>query len=172
MADGGSASESAKPVKPVVLFLCTANACRSQMAEALARRALGAQADVFSAGVRPGERVDARALRVLGELGVELPGARNKSIAEAEALFAGREPALVVTVCGNADEEPCPIYRRAARKVHRGFRDPPHLARDAGVAEGDDDAALPFYREVRDEIETMLRAELAGLLPGVALLPL
>ena len=53
-----------------------------------------------------------------------------------------------------------------------GFRDPPHLARDAGVAEGDDDAALPFYREVRDEIETMLRAELAGLLPGVALLPL
>lgn len=157
--------------KPVVLFLCTANACRSQMAEALARRALGEQADVFSAGVRPGERVDPRALLALAELGVALPGARNKSIAEAEALFAGRKPALVVTVCGNADEEPCPIYGRAARKVHRGFRDPPHLARDAGAA-ATDAAALPFYREVRDEIEAMLRAELEGLLPGVTLLPL
>ena len=157
----------AAPTKPVVLFLCTANACRSQMAEALARRALGAQADVFSAGVRPGERVDPRALMVLREIGIELPGARNKSIAEAEALFAPRAPALVVTVCGNADEEPCPIYGKAARKVHRGFRDPPHLARAAGAE--DDAAALPFYREVRDEIEAMLRAELAGLVPGVVL---
>ena len=153
--------------RPVVLFLCTANACRSQMAEALARRALGAQADVFSAGVRPGVRVDPLALRALAEIGVELPGARNKSIAEAEELFAPRAPALVVTVCGNADEEPCPIYGRAARKVHRGFRDPPHLARDAGA--NSDDAALPFYREVRDEIEAMLRAELAGLVPGIVL---
>ena len=55
----------------------------------------------------------------------------------------------------------------AARKVRRGFRDPPHLARAAGAE--DDAAALPFYREVRDEIEAMLRAELAGLVPGVVL---
>ena len=151
---------------PVVLFLCTANACRSQMAEALARRELaerGVDALVLSAGVRPGARVDPLALAALAELGVEHAGARNKSIEEAEALFAGRRAALVVTVCGNADEEPCPIFARAAKKVHRGFRDPPHLARDAG-ASGDEARALPFYREVRDEILAFVRGELPQLL--------
>jgi arsenate reductase len=148
--------------RPVILFLCTANACRSQMAEALARVALP-HADCFSAGVRPGSRVDPNAIIVLGEKGLVLTNPTNKSIADAEALFAPRRADFVITVCGNADKEPCPIYNKAQKKIHRGFRDPPHVAAESGL-EGD--AALACYREVRDEIEAFVRDELTKLCPA------
>lgn len=150
-------------VKPVILFLCTANACRSQMAEALAKRAFGDRVDVYSAGVKPGGKVDAMALVALSELGISHEGAYNKSIADAEKLFEGRRAAIVVTVCDKADSEPCPIYSKAQRKIHYGFRDPPHVARDRGF-EGDD--VLPTYREIRDEIEAYITGPLKKELPA------
>ena len=143
--------------RPVLLFLCTANACRSQMAEALAKHAYGDRADVFSAGVKPGERVDAVALTVLSELGIAHSTAYNKSITDAEKLFEGRRAAIVVTVCDTADAEPCPIYTKAQKKIHRGFRDPPHVAKER-ACEGVD--ALPTYREIRDEINEFINGPL------------
>ena len=141
--------------RPVILFLCTANACRSQMAEALAKHAYGDRADVFSAGVKPGERVDAVALTVLSELGITHAAAYNKSITDAEKLFEGRRAAIVVTVCDKADAEPCPIYTKAQKKIHRGFRDPPHVAKERACED-----ALPTYREIRDEINEFIKGQL------------
>jgi len=154
-----------------VVFLCTANACRSQMGEALCRKAFGDQVEVYSAGVKPGPRVDPLALVALKEIGIDHSNSRNKSSKEAEALFEGRRPDLVVTVCDNAAEEPCPIYTKTHKLVHRSFRDPPKLAKAAGAET--DEAALPFYREVMHEIDTYIRSDLAKLLEakGVSLLP-
>ena len=149
--------------RPVILFLCTANACRSQMAEALAKHAYGDRADVFSAGVKPGARVDAVALVVLSELSIDHAAAYNKSITDAEKLFEGRRAAIVVTVCDKADAEPCPIYTKAQKKIHRGFRDPPHVAKERGFQEGSIsiiDQTLPIYREIRDEINEFINGQL------------
>ena len=151
------------PVEPtfVVLFLCTANSCRSQLAEALtAARWPGVLA--LSSGVRPGPRVDPRALAVLRERGVPHEEAHPKTMDEIRELLRGRPVDLVVTVCDAAGAE-CPSFRPARKQVHRAFRDPPALAQAAG--DGVD--PLPFYREVCDEIAAFVDS-LPTLLPGLA----
>ncbi len=132
-----------------VLFLCTGNSCRSQMAEGLARHLHGERIAAHSAGVAPG-RLDPRAVRVMAEAGIDISGQRAKHFDEVAAI----EFDWVVTVCGHADEH-CPSFPRATRVVHVGFDDPPALARD----EIDEEKALDHYRRVRDEI----RAFVAGL---------
>ncbi|MDQ7773448.1 MAG: arsenate reductase ArsC [Elusimicrobiales bacterium] len=134
-----------------ILFLCTGNSCRSQMAEGWGRKLLAGKAEVFSAGTKPGT-VDPRAVKVMAEAGVDISGHRSKHADE----FKYTAFDLVVTVCDNARES-CPVWFGKAEKMHRSFEDPPHLAKEAGSEE----EALAHYRRVRDEIRDFV-AGLAG----------
>jgi arsenate reductase len=129
-----------------VLFLCTGNSCRSQMAEGWGRALHGNKAEFYSAGISPGQ-LDIRAVKIMGEVGVDISSHRSKSVDE----FRGQTFDLVVTVCDAANEA-CPIFPGAVRKIHRGFADPPRLAVGAKTEE----EALAHYRRVRDEIRTFV----------------
>jgi arsenate reductase (thioredoxin) len=128
--------------RAVVLFLCTANACRSQMAEGWLRHLHGDRLEALSAGTRPGE-LDARAVRVMAEAGVDISRQRSKTLVDQES----RRIDLLVTVCDRARES-CPVFPGVARSLHRSFADPPELA----ATTSDEEAALDVYRRVRDEI--------------------
>jgi len=129
-----------------VLFLCTGNSCRSQMAEGWARHVASDRIEPYSAGVEP-TRLDPRAVRVMAESGVEIGEQRSKYLDElAGVRFDG-----VVTVCDNARER-CPVFPGDARMVHMSFDDPPRLAADAPTEE----TALDHYRRVRDEIRAFV----------------
>ena len=132
--------------KPRVLFVCTGNSCRSQMAEGWARRLIGEGMEPSSAGVDPG-RLDPRAVVVMNEAGVDISGHRAKALAE----VAGIAFDLVVTVCGDASES-CPRFPGRAVVIHRGFDDPPRLV--SGVSS--EEEALGHYRRVRDEIRAFV----------------
>jgi len=127
---------------PRILFLCTGNSCRSQMAEGWMRHLYGEGFEVRSAGVEP-RGVDPRAVRAMQEAGVDISAQRSTSVEE----LAGGEFDVVVTVCDNA-REACPIYPARVRLLHRSFDDPPPLAAGAATEE----EALEPYRRVRDEI--------------------
>ncbi|KAB7623183.1 arsenate reductase ArsC [Alkalilimnicola sp. S0819] len=129
-----------------VLFLCTGNACRSQISEGWARALKSDVLEAWSAGVAP-HGVDPRAVRVMAEAGVDLAGHHSKHVDELLAIPFD----YVVTVC-DAAAESCPIFPGPARRVHRGFQDPPRLARDAATEE----EALGHYRRVRDEIRAYI----------------
>ena len=129
-----------------VLFLCTGNSCRSQMAEGWARALRSAEIEAFSAGTDP-KGLDSLAVRAMAEVGVDISKYRSKGV---ESL--GPEPFdFVVTVC-DAAHESCPYFPGPVRVVHVGFDDPPRLAREA---RGDDEA-MPHYRRVRDEIRRFI----------------
>jgi len=125
-----------------VLFLCTGNSCRSQMAEGWARWLHGDRLEPYSAGIAPG-RVDPRAVQVMGEAGVDLSGHRSRHLNE----LAGVDLDWVITVCDHAREH-CPVFPGGARRLHVSFEDPPFLAKTAATEE----EALAHYRRVRDEI--------------------
>jgi arsenate reductase len=130
-----------------VLFLCTGNSCRSQMAEGWAKTLFAGKVKAFSAGTAPGAEVDKRAIKVMAEAGVDISGGRPKSVDG----FKDIQFDLVVTVCDNA-RETCPVYWGKGRKLHKSFDDP-------GTAAGkgaDDETALPVYRRVRDEIRAFV----------------
>jgi len=128
------------PVK--VLFLCTRNSCRSQMAEGWARQLHPGRLEAVSAGTRPGI-LDARAVRVMAEAGVDISTQRPKHLSE----FADAPLDCAVTVC-DAARESCPVFPRRVRQLHESFEDPPRLAQAAGSEE----EALAIYRRVRDQI--------------------
>jgi len=132
--------------KPKVLFLCTGNSCRSQMAEAWTRRLWGDAFEVYSAGVAP-TRMDPRTVRVMEEAGVPMAGYRPKHVDTLRDVSFD----FVVTVCDHA-RETCPYFPGAHKILHRGFEDPPVLARGATS----DEEALGPYRKVRDEIRTFI----------------
>ena len=125
-----------------MLFLCTGNSCRSQMAEGWARALHGKGYDVYSAGLEA-RGLDLRAVRVMDEAGVEIIGQSSKTLDSLGALDFD----LVVTVCADADRN-CPAFGDRTRTIHVGFDDPPRLAADAKSEE----EALGHYRRVRDEI--------------------
>lgn len=127
-----------------VLFLCTGNSCRSQMAEGLARRLWGDRYEIHSAGTKK-HGMNARAMKVMEEAGVPLTGHFSKTLDEIEGTFD-----FVVTVCGDAHEN-CP-YLPGCRTIHAGFEDPPRLT--AGLT--DEEEILTVYRRVRDEIREKL----------------
>jgi arsenate reductase len=131
-----------------ILFLCTGNSCRSQMAEGFARALRGQRIDAHSAGVAP-HGLDPRAVAVMKEAGVDISGGRSKHVDD--LIARGIAFDVVVTVCDHA-RETCPVFPGSARIVHRGFDDPPHLARSAGS----EDEALAHYRRVRDEIRAFV----------------
>jgi len=132
--------------RKTVLFICTHNSARSQMAESILRKLGGDRYEVMSAGTHP-TRVNPLSLKVLGEKGYGTEGLRSKMAEE----FLDREIDIVVTVCDNA-KEACPFFPGAARYVHRSFTDP------AGEA-GDEHVQLNMFRKVRNELEAWIRSE-------------
>ena len=129
-----------------VLFLCTGNSCRSQMAEGWARRLKGDVLEPYSAGIAP-RGLDPRAVEVMAEAGVDISGQRAKHVDEVRDV----EFDYVVTVCGHAHEH-CPAYLKQSPVIHVGFDDPPKLAANAKTEE----EALVHYRRVRDEIKAFV----------------
>ena len=136
------------PEKLKVLFLCTGNSCRSQMAEGWARTLKGDVIEPYSAGlVAHGQNPSA--IKVMAEAGVDITGQASKTLAS--LLEQGVTFDVVVTVCGHADEN-CPLFPGKTRKIHHGFDDPPKLAKDAKTEE----EALDAYRRVRDQIKAYI----------------
>lgn len=131
--------------KPRVLLLCTGNSCRSQMAEGWARALLADVVEAFSAGTHP-TKIDQRAVLAMREVGIDVSLQYSKRPEEIASEFD-----LVITVCGAANET-CPFFP-GAKVIHRGFDDPPRLAKGAAS----EDEALMHYRRVRDEIGAFVR---------------
>jgi len=129
-----------------ILFLCTGNSCRSQMAEGWARHLKSGEIEASSAGIEK-HGLNLRAVRVMAEAGVDISGHVSKSLEDLPDLDFD----CVVTVCGHAHET-CPVFPERARVVHAGFDDPPKLAADAGSEE----EALRHFRRVRDEIRAFV----------------
>jgi arsenate reductase (thioredoxin) len=125
-----------------VLFLCTGNSCRSQMAEGWARHLKPGAIEAWSAGIEK-HGLNPHAVAVMAEAGVDITSHFSKTLEDLEGVSFD----VVVTVCGHAHET-CPVFPGGAKVVHVGFDDPPRLARD----ESDPDKALDHYRRVRDEI--------------------
>ncbi|MEZ6165557.1 MAG: arsenate reductase ArsC [Phycisphaerales bacterium] len=125
-----------------MLFLCTGNSCRSQMAEGWARSIHPERIEPYSAGtIKHG--LNLHAVHVMGERGIDISRHYSKTLEDLGPI----EFDLVVTVCGNAHES-CPVFPGNARVLHHGFDDPPKLAESAKSPE----EALDQYRRVRDEI--------------------
>lgn len=134
--------------KPRLLFLCTGNSCRSQMAEGICRDLHGDKYEVFSAGIEK-HGLNPLAVRAMREIGIDISAHESKTVADLDAITFD----AVITVCGHADET-CPVFPGGTRVVHKGFDDPPKLAADAA----DDEEALVHYRRVRDEIRDYVEA--------------
>lgn len=128
--------------KPTVLFLCTGNSCRSQMAEGWTRHLKADAIEACSAGVEPSQ-LNPDAVRAMAEVGVDISRQRSKHINE----LADQRIDYVVTVCDHA-RETCPVFPGGAKVVHHAFDDPPHRAAAAATEE----ERLAPYRRVRDEI--------------------
>jgi len=142
------------PAKPKVLFLCTGNSCRSQMAEGWARAMWGDRIDAYSAGIET-HGLNPNAVRVMAEANIDISGHRSKLVDDLMDVAFD----LVVTVCGHAHES-CPVFPGGTKVLHVGFDDPPKLAESAETEE----SRLDCYRRVRDEIEAFIKAlpELLG----------
>ena len=141
-------------MKRKVLFLCTGNSCRSQMAEGWARHLLSERIEPYSAGIEA-HGMNPNAVRVMSEAGVDISGQSSKLV----STLADVPLDLVITVCGHADEN-CPAFLVKSKVVHVGFHDPPKLAKTAA----NEDEALGHYRRVRDEIREFVVSGLPGLL--------
>ncbi|HOM59365.1 MAG TPA: arsenate reductase ArsC [Kiritimatiellia bacterium] len=135
-----------------ILFLCTGNSCRSQMAEGWARALKGDMIEAYSAGIET-HGLNPNAVKVMAEAGVDISGYVSKNV----DTLTGVPFDYVVTVCGHANEN-CPFFPGSAKVVHVDFDDPPALAK---LAEGEK-AKLDCYRRVRDEIRTFVET-----LPGI-----
>ena len=139
-----------------VLFLCTGNSCRSQMAEGWARHLKGDRIEPYSAGIEK-HGMNPHAVRVMAEAGVEIARQWSKTVAELGSVPFD----YVVTVCGHANEH-CPIFPGKTKVVHVGFEDPPRLTKDLP----DGETKLAVYRRVRDEIRRFVET-LPEALPGM-----
>jgi len=134
-----------------VLFLCTGNSCRSQMAEGWARHLKADVIEAYSAGIEK-HGMNPHAVKVMAEAGVDITGQRSKTVAElGPAQFD-----YVVTVCGHANEH-CPLFPGKVKVVHVGFEDPPKLTKHLP----DGEEKLAVYRRVRDQIRAFIET-----LPG------
>jgi len=129
-----------------VLFLCTGNSCRSQMAEGWARHLRGDLIEPYSAGIEK-HGLNPHAVGVMAEAGVDISRHASKILDELEGVPFD----VVVTVCGHAHET-CPVFPGQARVIHVGFDDPPRLAQ----GETDPEKASAHYRRVRDEIRAFV----------------
>ncbi|MDD2850889.1 MAG: arsenate reductase ArsC [Desulfuromonadaceae bacterium] len=139
-------------MKKRVLFLCTHNSCRSQMAEGLINHYLGDRFHAYSAGTES-TRVNPLAIRVMSELDINISHHFSKTI----AAFDGQQFDHVITLCNSANEQ-CPLFFGGIKRVHIGFDDP-------SCCPGSDDEKMPDFRRVRDELRQKLSAYLTGSEP-------
>ena len=129
-----------------ILFLCTGNSCRSQMAEGWCRYLKGNLIEPYSAGIET-HGLNPIAVKVMAEAGVDIFGHKSKHIEE----FKDVQLDFVITVCGHANEH-CPIFTGRTKVIHVGFDDPPKLAKKAQSEQ----EVLNCYRRVRDEIKAFV----------------
>ena len=132
--------------KKKLLFLCTGNSCRSQMAEGWARALKGDIFEVYSAGIET-HGLNGNAVKVMKEAGIDISGHKSENISE----FLDKGIDYVVTVCSHAHET-CPVFPGQAKVIHIGFDDPPALAKDKKTEK----EKLDCYRKVRDEIKSFI----------------
>ncbi|GFO68670.1 arsenate reductase [Geomonas limicola] len=131
-------------MKKRVLFLCTHNSCRSQMAEGIVNHDLGDRFDAFSAGTEA-TSVNARAIAILKEIGIDISRHRSKVLGE----FDGQQFDYVITLCGDANDK-CPLFFGGVQRIHIGFSDP------SRIKEGTEAEIMEEFRKVRDEIRVKL----------------
>jgi arsenate reductase (thioredoxin) len=136
-----------------ILFLCTGNSCRSQMAEGWARALKGDSIEPYSAGLEK-HGINPHAVKVMAEVGVDISKQYSKTPAELGPV----EFDYVLTVCGHADEH-CPIFPGRTRVMHVGFEDPPRLTNHLP----DGEEKLAVYRRVRDQIRAFIETLPDGL---------
>lgn len=130
-------------MKKRVLFLCTGNSCRSQMADGIINHDFDDRIEAFSAGTEP-HGLNPRAVQVMAEIGIDISGNSSDHLSRYE-----NEPFdYAITLCGDADEK-CPLVVGGAKRQHIGFDDPPK-------ATGTEDEVMNVYRRVRDEIREQL----------------
>lgn len=132
-----------------VLILCTGNSARSQMAEGLLRNLAGDRFEVESAGISP-THVRPEAITVMREIGIDISQQRSQSVDE----FSEEEFDYVITVCDNANEQ-CPVFPGKTTRIHWSFEDP-------AATQGDEQARLAVFRQVRDQILERLRQFVAA----------
>lgn len=128
-----------------VLFLCTGNSARSQMAEGFLRHMAGDRFEAYSAGVKP-TAVNPLAIKVMAEIGIDISKHRSKSMME----FIDQSFDCVITVCGNA-QKTCPVFPGEHKKVHWDLEDPV-------ASEGNEEDKLKVFRKIRDEIKNNVLA--------------
>ena len=128
-----------------VLFLCTGNSCRSQMAEGFLRACGGDAYEAHSAGTKP-SAVNPLAVQVMNEAGINISGQRSKNVSE----YLGKHFPVVITVCDNAKEH-CPIFPGPCLREHWPFEDP-------AEATGSEEERLAVFRKVRDQIGERVRS--------------
>ncbi len=136
--------------KMKVLFLCTGNSCRSQMAEGWTRHLKRDVMDAYSAGIET-HGLNPNAVKVMAEVGVDISAQYSKHIDELRQV----ELDLVITVCGDAHET-CPYVPSTARVIHVGFSDPPAMARELAAQGASEEKQLECYRQVRDAIRAFV----------------
>ena len=135
-----------------LLFLCTGNSARSQMAEGLLRHQAGDRFDVFSAGTSP-SHLRPEAIAVMDEIGIDISRQRSKSVDE----FSGQQFDYVVTVCDNANAS-CPVFPGTTRRLHWPFEDPASV-------QGSKEEREAAFRKIRDQIREQIAAFIASSEP-------
>ena len=142
--------------KKRVLFLCTGNSARSQMAEGLVNHLLGDRWEAFSAGTAPSGYVHPLAIKALAQLGIDARARRSKSTGE----FRGADFDIIITVCDHAAQN-CPVWLGKGRRKHLGFPDP-------AAAAGSEEEQLEVFRRVRDGLRRDVFAYLEQVESGEA----
>lgn len=144
------------PKKISLLYLCTGNSCRSQMAEGWTRALKSDEIEVYSAGIET-HGLNPNAVKVMAEAGVDISGQKSQHIDEFKEIPLD----YVITVCGHAHET-CPWFPADCKVIHVGFPDPPRMARELAEKGGSEEEQLDCYRQVRDQIKAFV-----ATLPGV-----
>ena len=134
--------------KKKILFLCTGNSCRSQMAEGWAKALMNEHTDAYSAGIET-HGLNPNAVAVMAEAGVDISGHHSKNIADLSDIHFD----VIYTVCDHANQS-CPSFTTATKIIHTPFDDPPKLA----SASADEESKLECYRRVRDEIKQFVES--------------
>ena len=130
-----------------ILYLCTGNSCRSQMAEGWTRQLKGDQIKAFSAGIET-HGLNPHMVKVMDEAGVDVSNQKSENIRD----FAEHDLDVVITVCGHAHET-CPVFPANCKVVHTGFPDPPKMAKELAEKGATEEEQLDCYRSVRDKIK-------------------
>ncbi|WP_320169724.1 arsenate reductase ArsC [Maridesulfovibrio sp.] len=140
-----------------LLFLCTGNSCRSQMAEGWARFLKGDKVNACSAGIET-HGLNPYAVKVMAEVGIDISSNVSSHIDE----YRDKEIDVVITVCDHAYET-CPLFPGGSRVVHVGFDDPPRLAEELAAKGASEEEQLDCYRKVRDQIRDFVEGLPEGL---------